>query len=284
MGQMIDGKSLAKELRSNLKSEVEELKTRGIFPKLTVLLVGENPASEVYVRNKQRAAKRIGIESQLLRYPASATQAEILNKIKELNEDSTNHGILVQLPLPKSFDESAVLLAIDTEKDVDGFHPINVGKLVAGQDCLMPCTPSGVIALIESTGTDITGKNAVIVGRSNIVGKPVAMMLMHKHATVTVCHSRTIDLPGKVADADIVIAAIGRAKFIRGEWIKPGAVVIDVGINHLDDGSLCGDVEYDVALERASHITPVPGGVGPMTIAMLMKNTVTAAQRLAAKE
>ncbi len=284
MGEMINGKSLAKEIRSNLKNEVKELKTHGISPKLTVILVGEDAASEVYVRNKERAANKIGIESQLLRYPADTTQTEILNKINELNADPTNHGILVQLPLPKSFNEGEVLLAIDPEKDVDGFHPISVGKLVAGQDCLMPCTPSGVIALIESTGTDITGKNAVIVGRSNIVGKPVAMMLMHKHATVTVCHSRTVDLPGKVADADIVIAAIGRPKFIQGDWIKSGAIVIDVGINRLDDGSLCGDVDYDTALERASYITPVPGGVGPMTIAMLMKNTVTAARRLAAKE
>lgn len=278
MGEIIDGKSISKDVNKATADAVKKLKEKGITPKLTVLMVGDNPASAVYVKNKEKAAGKIGIESIVEKYPEDASQKQILKRISELNADRLNHGILVQLPLPARFDEYGVLLSIDPEKDVDGFHPVNIGKLVTGQECLKPCTPSGIIHLIESTGMDIGGKDAVVVGRSNIVGKPVALMLLQRHATVTICHSKTIDLPEKIRSADIVVAAIGKPEFIRGDWIKPGATVIDVGINRASDGSIVGDVQYKVALQNAAFITPVPGGVGPMTISMLMQNTVTAAR------
>lgn len=280
MGEIIDGKAISKELNRALKADVENLKKNGITPRLTVLLVGEDPASAIYVKNKEKAAGKVGIESVIDRYPADMPEDDILMRIRELNNDPLNHGILVQLPLPKNFNEEKILLSIDPKKDVDGFHPINIGKLVAKQPCLKPCTPSGILNLIESTGIEIAGKDAVIVGRSNIVGKPVALMLLHKHATVTICHSKTVDLPEKIRSADILVAAIGRPEFVRGDWIKPGAVVIDVGINRTENG-LKGDVQYDIAKEKAAYITPVPGGVGPMTIAMLMRNTVEAARNFA---
>lgn len=280
MGVKIDGKAISKELRKYLKTEVEELKKADITPKLTVLLVGDNAASKVYVKNKEKAAAKIGIESVVKRLSESISEEALLQKIDSLNSDTTNHGILVQLPLPHHINAGKILLAINPEKDVDGFHPVNIGKLVIGGECLKPCTPSGIIHLIESTGIDIAGKNAVVVGRSNIVGKPVAIMLLEKNATVTICHSKTKDLPYQVGRADILVAAIGKSEIIKGEWIKKGAIVIDVGTNMDVDGKLKGDVEYDSAIERAAFITPVPGGVGPMTIAMLMKNTIEAAKNV----
>lgn len=279
MGEIINGKKIAKELGGSLKTEVDGLIKEGVHPKLTVLLVGEDPASNVYVRNKERSAKRVGILSAVERYPENLPQEDLLKRITELNSDKANHGILVQLPLPGNFDEEKTLLSIDPEKDVDGFHPINIGRLVAGQKCIAPCTPSGIIHLIESCGRDITGLNAVVVGRSNIVGKPASAMLLKKNATVTVCHSKTVDLPSVVSSADILVAAIGSPEFIKGDWVKPGSIVIDVGMNRKEDGSLVGDVEFDLAKDKAAFITPVPGGVGPMTIAMLLRNTVTAAKR-----
>jgi methylenetetrahydrofolate dehydrogenase (NADP+)/methenyltetrahydrofolate cyclohydrolase len=278
MGEKIDGKAISKKLLEAFKNDVADLAKNGINPKLTVILVGNHPESAIYVKYKEKAAHKVGVKSIIETYPEDVTQETILKRISELNSDKTNHGILVQLPLPKSFNEEKILLAIDPKKDVDGFHPVNTGKLVAGSECLKPCTPSGVLELIESTGIDIAGKDAVVVGRSNIVGKPIALMLLQKHATVTICHSRTKDLQEKIRNADIVVAAIGRPEFIKGAWIKPGAVVIDVGINRLEDGSIKGDVQFDIAKERAAFITPVPGGVGPMTIAMLMKNTIEAAK------
>lgn len=280
MGSILDGKAASKEVRKLLKKDVSALKNKGISPKLTVLLVGNNPASSVYVKNKEKAAAKIGIESAVEKFPADTPEETLLERIKELNEDRFNHGILVQLPLPKTYDEQKILLSISHGKDVDGFHPINIGKLLTGADCLKPCTPSGIIHLIESAGINIAGKDAVVVGRSNIVGKPLSLMLLQEDATVTICHSKTADLAKKVGDADILVAAVGKPEFIRGEWIKPGATVIDVGINRLEDGSLKGDVEFDIAKEKAAFITPVPGGVGPMTIAMLMKNTVKAAKNI----
>lgn len=278
MGEDIDGKAIAKELNRALKSGVEGLKSAGITPRLTVILIGDDPASTIYVKNKEKAARGLGIESVVDRFPADISEEDLLLRIRELNVEPNNHGILVQLPLPKHLNEGKILFTIDPQKDVDGFHPVNLGKLVANQPCLRPCTPSGIIHLIESTGTDIAGKDAVVVGRSNIVGKPVSLMLLHRHATVTICHSKTLDLPEKIRSADILIAAIGRPEFIRGDWIKPGSVVIDVGINRAPNGELKGDVQYEAAKKKAAYITPVPGGVGPMTIAMLMRNTVEAAK------
>lgn len=279
---VIDGKAIAAQVRTELKEEIKVLKEKhGVTPGLTVVLVGDNPASKVYVRNKAKASEEVGIHSVQHTLPASTSQEELLKLVNDLNNSKEVHGILVQLPLPGHIKEEAILEAISPKKDVDGFHPYNMGRLLIGNPLLQPCTPYGVMRLIESTGIDLSGKDAVVIGRSNIVGKPMSMMLLKKNATVTICHSKTKDLPERVKAADLVVAAIGKAEFVKGEWIKEGAVVIDVGINRTDDGKLVGDVDYAGASARASHITPVPGGVGPMTIAMLLKNTVVAAKNLA---
>lgn len=279
MAKIIDGKGLAKSIRSELCKEIEVLKSKGVNPGLAVVLVGDNPASQVYVKNKKIACRKVGIESFSHELPADVSEDSLYELVCELNPDPKVHGILVQLPLPGHIDEQRILDAISPEKDADGFHPINLGRLLRGEECIEACTPAGIMELIASTGTDVNGKRAVIVGRSNIVGKPVSIMLLAKHATVTICHSRTVNLPAEVASADILIAAIGKAEFIKGDWIKPGAVVIDVGMNRNDDGKLVGDVQFEAAAKNAAWITPVPGGVGPMTIAMLMKNTVKAAKQ-----
>ena len=285
MSNIISGKAVAAEVREGLKAEVEALvKDTGIRPGLSVILVGDDPASQVYVRNKKKACEKAGINSVEHRLPADTIEVELLKLIGELNVDSSVHGILVQLPLPDGLNEDKVLEAIDPSKDVDGFHPYNMGRLVTGKPVFEPCTPLGIMRLLESTGVDLKGKEAVIVGRSNIVGKPMTFMLLREHATVTICHSRTKDLAEKVRGADIVVAAVGIAEMVKGDWIKEGAVVIDVGINRVADGSLVGDVEFDAASERASYITPVPGGVGPMTIAMLLSNTVRSAKLSASGE
>ncbi|MDP2688573.1 MAG: bifunctional methylenetetrahydrofolate dehydrogenase/methenyltetrahydrofolate cyclohydrolase FolD [Deltaproteobacteria bacterium] len=278
---VIDGKKIAAGIRAGLREEIAGLEKRGIKPGLTVILMGENPASQVYVRNKGRASEEAGIHSTQHLLPESTSQAELLALINRLNASKDVHGILVQIPLPAHIDSEAVIEAISPAKDVDGFHPYNIGRLMIGKPTLQPCTPCGIMKLIETTGVDISGKDAVVVGRSNIVGKPMAMMLLQRNATVTICHSRTKDLPAKVRSADIVVAAVGMAEFVKGEWIKEGAVVIDVGINRAASGSLVGDVKFESAAQRASYITPVPGGVGPMTIAMLLQNTVEAAKRQA---
>ncbi len=275
---IIDGKAEALKIRREVAEETEKLRAKGVTPGLAVVLVGQNPASQIYVRNKRIACKKTGIESFSHDLPEETPEAELLGLIEKLNDDPMVHGILVQLPLPSHIDSAKIIDAIEPSKDVDGFHPKNVGLLNIGRPCLAPCTPSGVIRLIESTGTEIAGKRACVIGRSNIVGKPVAAMLLARNATVTICHSRTREIDREIARSDIVVAALGKAKFVKGSWIMPGAVVIDVGMNRLEDGSLAGDVEFDAAKERASFITPVPGGVGPMTIAMLMKNTVEAAR------
>lgn len=277
---IIDGKKVSSEIRAELTAEVVKLKSQGITPGLAVVLVGENPASQVYVRMKEKGCAETGIESIKRELSEDTTEAELLQLVAELNADPNVHGILVQLPVPKHIDERKVLLAIDPAKDVDGFHPYNVGALMIGNTVFPPCTPRGVIELLKRYGVDINGKNAVIVGRSNIVGKPVAMLLLHENATVEICHSRTDDLAAHTRRADILVAAIGKPRFITADMIKPGAYVIDVGVNRLDEG-LVGDVDFDQAKEVAGAITPVPGGVGPMTIAMLLTNTVRAAKRQA---
>ncbi len=280
---IIDGKEIARGVRAGARERAARLAEKtGVVPGLAVVLVGDDPASKVYVRSKARACEDVGLRSFQHTLPSETTQAELLGLIDDLNADSSVHGILVQLPLPRGLDETEVIERISPAKDVDGFHPYNMGRLVAGLPALSPCTPLGIIRLIESTDINIEGKDAVVLGRSNIVGKPAALMLLHKNATVTVCHSRTAGLHEKVRAADIVVASVGRAGFVRGDWIKEGAVVIDVGINRLEDGRLTGDVDFEAAAERAAFITPVPGGVGPMTIAMLMNNTVSAAEMIAA--
>ncbi|HEX7156980.1 MAG TPA: bifunctional methylenetetrahydrofolate dehydrogenase/methenyltetrahydrofolate cyclohydrolase FolD [Burkholderiaceae bacterium] len=281
---VLDGKALAEELRAGFKARVSALAARGHLPGLVVILVGENPASQVYVRNKVRACEAAGMYSENLLYPADVDPRQVLSRIAELNRDPRVHGILVQLPLPKQFDEAAVLSAISAQKDVDGFHTENVGALAQGNPQFIPCTPYGVMKMLEKAGVDPAGREAVVVGRSNIVGKPMARLLLARDATVTVCHSKTRDLAFHTRRADILVAAIGRPKMIRGDMIKPGAVVIDVGINRLPDGKLCGDVDFEPAREVAGLITPVPGGVGPMTITMLLANTIEAAERAAARE
>ena len=279
MSRILDGKALAAQIKAELSKEVEKLEQRQITPGLAVVLVGDDPASQIYVRAKEKACLKIGVASFQHRLKATTTQEELLTLIADLNGDTRVHGILVQLPLPKHLNEEKITEAIDPSKDVDGFHPYNIGKLLIGEAIFHPCTPLGIIKLLESTGMEISGKEAVVVGRSNIVGKPVALMLLQRHATVTICHSRTVNLPERIGRADIVVAAVGRAEMIRGEWIKEGAVVIDVGINRTKEGKLLGDVGFEEASKRASFITPVPGGVGPMTIAMLLYNTVEAAKR-----
>ena len=279
MATIIDGKAVAKEVQKQIKAEVEGLERRwSMAPGLAVVLVGDDPASHIYVRNKEKACKEVGIKSFEHFLPATVSERELLALVHLLNKDKHVHGILVQLPLPPHIHSERILQAISPYKDVDGFHPVNQGNLLVGADGFRPCTPLGVMKLLEAADCDPKGKNAVVVGRSNIVGKPVALMLLEKHATVTICHSRTASLRDEVARGDIVVVAIGKAGIVRGEWIKPGAVVIDVGINRLPTGKLCGDVEFDVAKERAAAITPVPGGVGPMTICMLLFNTLKAAK------
>ncbi|MCX8087096.1 MAG: bifunctional methylenetetrahydrofolate dehydrogenase/methenyltetrahydrofolate cyclohydrolase FolD [Rhodocyclaceae bacterium] len=278
--QIIDGNVLAQAVRAELAEKAAALKaTQGITPCLAVILVGEDPASQVYVRNKVAACEKAGFASLKFTYPAEVEPAAVLGKIAELNADPAVHGILVQLPLPPHFDADLVLEAIDPAKDVDGFHAENVGALMQGKPRFIPCTPYGVMKMLESAGVPLKGAEAVIVGRSNIVGKPMAMLLLAQDCTVTLCHSRTQDLAFHTKRADILVAAVGRAKMITGDMIKPGAVVIDVGINRLPDGKLCGDVDFDSAKEVAGFLTPVPGGVGPMTITMLLANTLTAAER-----
>lgn len=275
---IIDGKKLAAAVKAEAAAEVKQLREQGIAPCLAVLLVGEDPASQVYVRGKANDCAECGIESRVIRMDAATTQEELLAQIEALAADDAVHGILVQLPLPAHIDESAVIAAIPPEKDVDGFTPVNAGRLLTGEPCFAPCTPAGCLRMIQSTGIDISGKRAVVVGRSNIVGKPAALLLLAQNATVTICHSRTRNLAEICREADILVAAVGRQGFITGDMVKPGAVVIDVGINRGADGKLHGDVDFDAACEKASFITPVPGGVGLMTRAMLMLNTVAAAR------
>jgi methylenetetrahydrofolate dehydrogenase (NADP+)/methenyltetrahydrofolate cyclohydrolase len=277
--KIIDGKAIAAEIREEIAADVRALKDQGITPGLAVVLVGDDPASRVYVSMKEKACEQAGIFSDEHKLPAETSESQLLALIDELNNDRRIDGILVQLPLPDHIDESKVLEAISPTKDADGFHPYNVGRLVTGKPLYQPCTPYGVMKMLERTGVDLKGKEVVVVGRSNIVGKPVALMCLSKHATVTLCHSRTRDLPAKVAQADVLIAAVGRPEMIKGSWIKEGAVVIDVGVNRVGEKKLVGDVEFATARERASAITPVPGGVGPMTITMLLYNTVEGAKR-----
>ncbi|GIM45080.1 bifunctional protein FolD [Collibacillus ludicampi] len=279
---VISGKEIAAAMREEFKREVERLRAEGIVPGLAVILVGDDPASHSYVKGKEKGANEVGIYSVVHRLPAETSQEELLAMIRTLNEDPAIHGILVQLPLPKHIDEEAVIFAIDPDKDVDGFHPINVGKMQIGTECFLPCTPHGVIHMLKRTGISIEGTHAVVVGRSNIVGKPMAQLLLNENATVTVCHSRTRDLSAITKQADLLIAAVGRPGIITKDMVKPGAVVIDVGVNRVD-GKLVGDCDFAGVQEVASYITPVPGGVGPMTITMLLYNTIESAKRWAKK-
>lgn len=279
MAQIISGKELAAQVKQRVKEQVEQLRQNGVTPCLAVMLVGDDPASAVYVGGKEKDCAECGIESRLIRLPADTTESEVLEQLKQLAQDDTVHGILVQLPLPGQIDERTVIEAIPPEKDVDGFTPVNVGKMMIGEECYLPCTPAGCIEMLKSTGMPIAGKHAVVLGRSNIVGKPAAMLLLRENATVTICHSRTQNLKEICANADILVAAIGKAKFVTADMVKPGAIVIDVGINRNEQGKLCGDVDFDAVSEKAAAITPVPGGVGLMTRAMLMQNTVQAAQK-----
>jgi methylenetetrahydrofolate dehydrogenase (NADP+) / methenyltetrahydrofolate cyclohydrolase len=279
MASIIDGKAVAKEVQQQIKQEVEGLERRwSLAPGLAVVLVGDDPASHIYVRNKEKACKEVGIKSFEHFLPSTVSERDLLALVHQLNKDKNVHGILVQLPLPPHIRAEKILEAISPQKDIDGFHPMSQGMLVLGGAGFKPCTPMGIMRLLEAVHCDPKGKNAVVVGRSNIVGKPVALMLLEKHATVTICHSRTASLRDEVSRADILIVAIGKAGLVRGDWIKPGAVVIDVGVNRLPNGKLGGDVEFETAKDRASAITPVPGGVGPMTICMLLFNTLKAAK------
>lgn len=279
MLKLIDGKQLAQKRREEIKRTVEQLKAKGIVPGLAVVLVGEDAASQIYVRNKEKACEEVGFYSEVYRLPESTSQEELLQLIKRLNHDEKIHGLLVQLPVPAHIDEKAVIHAIDARKDVDGFLPENLGSLLIGEPAFEPCTPKGCIDLIKQTGIEITGKKAVVVGRSNIVGKPIAMMLLRENATVTICHSKTKNLKEELLTADIVVAAVGKSNFITGDMIKDGAVVIDVGMNRLENGKLTGDVDQASLERRDCWLTPVPGGVGPMTITMLMQNTLESATR-----
>ncbi|KSU87522.1 bifunctional methylenetetrahydrofolate dehydrogenase/methenyltetrahydrofolate cyclohydrolase FolD [Priestia flexa] len=276
---IIKGKEVAAELRADLKEEVAQLKEQGVVPGLTVILVGDNPASHSYVKAKAKACEEIGVASEVIKRDVNITQEELLQEIQQLNESEAVHGILVQLPLPNHIDEKAVLNAISPKKDVDGFHPVSVGNMVIGDECYLPCTPHGIIELIKRSGEEISGKHAVVIGRSNIVGKPVAMLLLQENATVTIAHSRTKDLSAMIKQADILVSAVGRPRLVKAEDLKPGAIVIDVG-NTMENGKLVGDIDYEPAKEVAGYITPVPGGVGPMTITMLLKNTVDAAKTI----
>jgi methylenetetrahydrofolate dehydrogenase (NADP+)/methenyltetrahydrofolate cyclohydrolase len=289
--EIIDGKSIAAEIREEVRLDTESLTARGVVPGLATVLVGENPASATYVRSKQRACEKAGIHSRDIRLPEQTSESELLSTVSELNGDANIDGILVQLPLPSQIDPQRVIMSIEPAKDVDGFHPVNLGKLLSGEDAFYPCTPHGILVMLERSDIAVEGRHVVVVGRSNIVGKPLAALLMQKrsgaNATVTVCHSRTSDLAAHTRRADILVAAAGQVGFITGDMVGEGAVVVDVGINRVDDPEaekgyrLVGDVEFEGASERASRITPVPGGVGPMTIAMLLSNTVRAARRRA---
>ena len=280
--RLIDGKALAQTVRDRIAAETKDLQAKtGVRPGLATILVGEDPASALYVRSKQKACEAAGIYIEDFKLPATTSQAELLTLVEKMNHDPNIHGILVQLPLPKQIDTKVILNAVDPMKDADGFHPYNLGKLVEGNPVFEACTPKGIIAMIDSTGVAIEGKRAVVVGRSNIVGKPVALMLLHRHATVTVCHSKTKDLPAVCREADILVVAIGKAKFVTADMVKEGAVVIDVGTNRLADGKFVGDVDFEPVSHKAGWISPVPGGVGPMTITMLLANTLESAKRTA---
>lgn len=280
--KLLDGKTISAELEEKLKLRVKALANKGIIPGLTVILVGEDPASQTYVSNKEKACARLGIRSKTICMPEETTQQELENAILEANADPSVHGILVQLPLPHHLDSDRALSLILPEKDVDGFHDINMGRLARGLECTVACTPKGALYMLKQAGISISGKEAVVVGRSNIVGKPMAMLLLQENATVTICHSRTANLAEHTRRADILVAAIGKSRFITADMVKEGAVVVDVGINRVD-GKLCGDVDFEPVAEKAAWITPVPGGVGKMTIAMLMDNTVTAAEKVLGK-
>ena len=280
--QLIDGNALSRQLRADVTSRVTALKARGITPGLAVILVGENAASQVYVRNKVKACEDTGMHSVLERWPATMTEAELLARVEALNVDTTIHGILVQLPLPAHIDAQKVIEAISPAKDVDGFHIASAGALMTGMPGFWPCTPYGCMKMLESIGCELKGKHAVVIGRSNIVGKPMALMLLQQNATVTICHSGTRDLKAMTLQADVIVAAVGKRNVLTADMVKPGAVVLDVGMNRNDEGKLCGDVDFEGVKAVASHITPVPGGVGPMTITMLMVNTLESAERIAA--
>lgn len=275
---IIDGKAVSVSVKNQVKLECEELKKKGITPGLAVIIVGNDPASQVYVRNKERACEECGFHSVKYALDANTTQEELNSLIDELNNDSSINGILCQLPLPGHLDDKEVINRIDPIKDVDAFHPVNVGTIMIGDYNYLPCTPAGVMELIHSTGVEVKGKKAVVLGRSNIVGKPMAMLLLHENATVEITHSKTVDLAEETKQADILVAAVGIAKFVKADMVKQGAVVIDVGMNRDENGKLCGDVDFEDVKDKCSYITPVPGGVGPMTIAMLMRNTLTAAK------
>jgi len=281
MAQIIDGKARAREIREGLKEQIEALKRRGVSPKLSVVLVGDDPASHTYVNNKEKACNEAGIISDVHRLKADTKESDLLKLVEKLNKDKSIHGIIVQIPMPEHISEEKVTNSIAPEKDVDGLGILNMGMIIKGEgDPLVSCTPQGIIDLIKTTGIEIKGKSAVVVGRSNMVGKPTAVLLLAEHATVTICHSRTIDLASVTRNADILVAAIGKAQIIKGDMIKKGSIVIDVGTNRNNEGKLVGDVDFDKAKDIAGYITPVPGGVGPMTIAMLLKNTVKAASRI----
>ena len=276
MANIINGKEISAAIREEIKAGVQGMSVR---PGLAVVLVGDDPASAVYVRNKSKACAEVGIYSEVYRLPEETGREQLLGLIEQLNQSPLIHGILVQLPLPKHLDPEEVIMAIDPAKDVDAFHPVNVGKIIIGNYDFLPCTPAGVMELLHRSGIEVSGKECVVIGRSNIVGKPQAMLLLHENATVTVCHSKTRNLPSVCRRADILVSAVGKAKFVTADMVRNGAVVIDVGMNRDENGKLCGDVDFEPVSEKASYITPVPGGVGPMTITMLLKNTVTAAKR-----
>ncbi|HLR41351.1 MAG TPA: bifunctional methylenetetrahydrofolate dehydrogenase/methenyltetrahydrofolate cyclohydrolase FolD [Virgibacillus sp.] len=278
--EVINGKELSYDLKMKMKDEVSDLKSKGLVPHLTVILVGDNPASKSYVNGKKKAAAETGISSDVIELAATITEAKLLDAIDELNQDPSVHGILVQLPLPDHIREQHIIEAIDPNKDVDGFHPVNIGRMMTGVDTFLPCTPHGIITMLKSKNIMITGKHAVVIGRSNIVGKPVGQLLLNENATVTYCHSKTQDLKSFTTKADILIVALGTPNVITADYLKQDAVVIDVGINRIDDGSLTGDVDFNDAKDKASFITPVPRGVGPMTITMLLQNTIKAAKGL----
>ena len=275
---LIDGKAISAATRADIKAQVDKLRAQGVTPGLAVIIVGDDPASRVYVNNKKKACEQLGIMSEEYALPAETTEEQLLGIIRTLNAREDIDGILCQLPLPDHIDEKAVINAIDPQKDVDAFHPVNVGKIMIGDYSFLPCTPAGVMELLRRSGIDVCGKRCVVIGRSNIVGKPMAMLLLHANATVTVCHSRTVGLADICREADIIVAAVGKADFVTADTVKDGAVVIDVGMNRRADGKLCGDVDFDAVSQKASALTPVPGGVGPKTITMLRQNTVTAAE------
>lgn len=278
--EIIDGKQLAEALRKEIKAEVEQLTQQGITPGLAVILVGNDPASRTYVKNKEKACCALGMKSVLIELPGDVPEQALLGHIATLNEDPDIHGILVQLPLPPHINAQKIVEAISPEKDVDGFHPVNIGRMMTGQDAFLPCTPHGILKMVKSKGIRIEGKHVVVIGRSNIVGKPCGQLFLNENATVTYCHSKTADLKSFTRQADILVSAVGKAKFIKADFVKAGATVIDVGMNRDESGKLCGDVDFNEVKEKASYITPVPGGVGPMTITMLLSNTVKAAKRL----